>query len=168
MGTGQRPWPVSFLWPLLGGLAGAAFLVSLYLGLVSWAQGFGHARELLWGDRYFVGAIALGFGTQMALYIHLRVLLNRRHLGAPTAVTATGTGASTVAMVACCAHHVADALPLVGLAGLAIFLNDYRLPLMALGLAINALGVAVMARLVLKARPQAPVAVPAVPMEEWT
>ena len=138
--------------PLVVGLAGAAFLVGLYLGVVTWAQGLSHARELLWSDRYFVGAIALGFGTQVGLYVHLRLLWRRRRLAAPTAATAAGTGTSSVAMVACCAHHVADALPVLGLSGLAVFLNDYRLPLMALGLAANAGGIAIMLRLLIQER----------------
>lgn len=144
--------PGSLGWPPAAGLAGAAFLVGLYLGIVTWAQDWAHARELLWEDRYFVGAIALGFGLQIGLYVHLRQAVSRRRLGAPTAVTAAGTGTSTVAMVACCAHHVADVLPLIGLSGLAIFLNDYRIPLMALGLGINAVGVAIMLRLVVRER----------------
>lgn len=138
--------------PLAAGAVGAVVLVGLYLGLVTWAQDWTHARELLWGDRYFVGAIALGFGAQAGLYVHLRQVVRRRRLAGPTAVTAAGTGASSAAMLACCAHHVADALPLVGLSGLAVILADYRLPMMALGIGVNTIGVAVMLRLVAKQR----------------
>ncbi len=127
-------------------------LVGLYLGLVTWAQDWRHARDLLWGDRYFVGAIAAGFGLQVGLFAYLRSVLARRAAGAAAGLTATGTGASTVAMVACCAHHVTDALPVLGLSGLAIFLNDYRIPLMAAGLTGNVLGMAYMLRLLLRER----------------
>src|SRR3990172_11588292 len=120
-------------------LAGA-FLVALYLGLVTWAQGFEHARELVWGDRYFVAAIAAGFGLQVGLFAYLRRLLSLRARGSATAGTAAGTGTSTAAMLACCAHHVTDALPVLGLSGVAIFLGDYRVPLMGLGIAVNAAG----------------------------
>ena len=133
------------------GAMAAALLVGLYLGLVTWAQDWGHARELLWEDRYFVGAIALGFGTQVGLYVHVRQMARRRRL-ASTAVTAVGTGTSSVAMVACCAHHLVDVLPLVGFSGLAVFLGDYRVPLMALGIGVNAVGVALMLRLVIRER----------------
>ena len=138
--------------PVAAGAAGAALLLGLYLGLVTWAQDWTHARDLLWGDRYFVGSIALGFAIQVGLYVHLRQVVRRRRLAASTAVTAAGTGASSVAMVACCAHHLADALPLVGLSGLAVFLADYRIPIMALGIGTNAIGVAVMLWLVAKQR----------------
>ena len=148
-GPGRFRWTVV---PLTAGVASAVLLVGLYLGLVTWAQDWSHARDLLWGDRYFVGSIALGFAIQAGLYVHLRQVVRRRRLAGPTAVTAAGTGASSVAMVACCAHHVADTLPLLGLSGLAVFLADYRIPIMALGIGVNVIGVAVMLRLVVRER----------------
>lgn len=138
--------------PFIAGAAGVALLIAFYLGLVTWAQDWTHARELMWGDRYFVGAIALGFGSQIGLYVHLRQVVHRRRLVASTAVTAAGTGTSSVAMIACCAHHLTDVLPVVGLSGLAVVLGDYRIPLMALGIAVNTIGVAVMLRLVIRER----------------
>jgi hypothetical protein len=138
--------------PVVAGLVGAALLVGLYLGLVTWAQDWTHARDLLWDDRYFVSAIAAGFGTQIGLYIYLRQAVRRRQMAAPGVVTAVGAGTSSAAMIACCAHHLADVLPLVGLSGLAVFLGDYRLPLMILGIGVNAIGVAVMLRLVVRER----------------
>jgi len=138
--------------PLVAGIAGALALLALYVGLVSWAQGLTHARELLWDDRYFAGAIAIGFGTQIAIYTYIRIVAARASLAGATGVTAAGTGTSTAAMVACCAHHVADALPLLGLSAAAVFLNDYRLPVMGVGLAMNALGVAILARMALRQR----------------
>ncbi|TAK59798.1 MAG: hypothetical protein EPO22_09830 [Dehalococcoidia bacterium] len=138
--------------PPAAGIVGALAILSLYLGLVSWAQGWTHARQLLWDDRYFAGAIALGFGVQVALYVYIRIAAARAALAAATGVTAAGAGTSTAAMVACCAHHVADALPLLGLSAAAVFLNDYRTPVMSVGLAMNALGGLVLARLALRQR----------------
>ena len=138
--------------PAVAGVLGGLALLALYLGLVIWAQGFGHARELLWQDRYFVAAIAGGFGAQAALYTYVRMTIARARLAGATGFTAAGTGTSTAAMVACCAHHVADALPLLGLSAAAIFLNEFRLPIMGAGIAMNALGVAVLARIALRQR----------------
>jgi len=141
-------WARRLVLPLAVGLAAAGALVWLYLGLVTWAQDFSHARELVWGDRYLVGAIAFGFGLQAALYTHLRLAIHGRLSRSSTATAVGGTGTSTAAMVACCAHHVADALPVLGLSGAAVFLNDYRLAFMAVGLGMNTIGVAFMLRLV--------------------
>ncbi len=147
-GDGSPVFPINWVAPVGAGLLAALALVGLYLDLVAWAQGFAHARELLWDDRYFVAAIAGGFGLQAGLFVYVRRLLSRRGRGSAAAVTATGTGTSSAAMIACCAHHATDALPLLGLSGAAIFLNDYRIPLMAASLAVNAAGVAFMLRLV--------------------
>ena len=49
-------------------------------------------------------------------------------------------------MLACCAHHASDVLPLIGLSGAALFLTDYRVPFMVLGIATNLVGIVVMLR----------------------
>jgi hypothetical protein len=151
-GTRGRTAAPSAAWvlPIAAALSAAVLLVVLYVGLVTWAQGFAHARELLWSDRYFVAAIASGFGLQMGLFVYLRRLVSLRARRSAGAATAAGTGTSTAAMLACCAHHVTDALPVLGLSGAAIFLNDYRLPFMGLGIAVNAIGVVLMVRLVIR------------------
>ena len=142
-------WARRFVMPLLVGVAAAGMLVGLYLGVVTWSSGqFSHARELAWDDRYLLAAIAFGFGLQAALYTHLRLAIRGRLSRSSTATAVGGTGTSTVAMVACCAHHAADALPMLGLSGAAVFLNDYRLAFMAVGLGMNAIGVAFMLRLI--------------------
>ena len=139
--------------PFAFGLAGAGFLVLLYLGIVTWAQGWAHALELLSQDRAFVAAIAAGFGLQIGLYSYLRLVVHHGvRLAMPTAATGVGTGTSSVAMVACCIHHVADVLPILGFSGAAIFLNEYRVPIMVAGLVVNAVGVVIMLRVVLQGR----------------
>ena len=91
-----------------------------------------------------MGLIALGFGTQVGLFVELRRL--DRHHRAGVAVTAASTGTSGAAMLACCAHHVVDLLPLVGLSAAAVFLDAYRTPLLLAGIGMNALGIAVIGR----------------------
>ncbi len=43
-------------------------------------------------------------------------------------------------MLACCAHHLADVLPIVGVAGAAVFLNAYKTPLLWLSTVMNLSG----------------------------
>ncbi len=133
---------------LIGGAA-ALVLVAVYLGLVSLANSPEHAFELLWDDRYFVAAIATGFGVQAGLYAYIRLFIaSSRAARTSNAMAAAGTGSSTLAMLACCAHHLVDVLPVVGLSGAAIFLNDYRIPVMLASLAVNVAGIFVMLRAV--------------------
>ena len=141
--------PIGFR-SVAAGLAGAAALLGLYLGIISLAQGVDHAFEQLAADAIFVGLIAAGFGTQVALFVELRTV-DRRHRAA-AAVTAAGTGTSAAAMLACCAHHLVDLLPLVGLSAAAVFLNAYKTPLFLVGIGMNLIGIVVISRQLLRAR----------------
>lgn len=127
-------WPPR---PLVAGALASVALLAFYLGVITLAQGWGHALDQLREDRWFAGAIALGFGTQMGLFTYLRAL----HARAATGGVAVSGGTSTAAMLACCAHHLADILPIVGLSGAAIFLNAYKTPLLWLGIAMNLVGI---------------------------
>ncbi len=133
----------------LGVAAGAALLL-VYLLIISLAQGVGHALAQLAADAPFVGLIAAGFGTQIALFAELRAV-DRVHR-ASAAVTAGATGTSVAAMLACCAHHLVDLLPLVGLSAAAVFLNAYKTPLFLLGIGMNALGIIIITRQLRRAR----------------
>ena len=127
------------------GLLAAAGLALFYVVVVAGASGsLSHFATQARKDWYFLAFILGGFGVQVALAAELR----RRHQLQHTAALASGTGsgASVVGMVACCAHHIADLAPFIGATGAATFLLDYRIPFMVTGIAINAVGVAVAAR----------------------
>lgn len=133
------------------GIIGSGALLTLYLAIISLAQGVQHALAQLALDAPFVGLTATGFGTQIGLFVELRAV-ERRHRGS-AAVTAAGTGTSAAAMLACCAHHLVDVLPIIGLSGAAIFLNAYKTPLLWLGIAMNLLGILYLLRQVRRRRP---------------
>lgn len=145
------------LWPVGAGLAGAGFLTLLFLGLVSWAEGFQHAVDLFWEDRWIVIPIILGFGVQTALYIILkkRLFVPVAHTGPSGALTGASGGMSTAAMVACCAHHVTDVLPILGLTAAATFLTEYRIAFMGIGLGMTLIGITVMFVILFKERRKA-------------
>lgn len=134
--------------PFVFASAAMAGLMALYLGVITWAQGWEHATRQLADDRWFIGAITLGFGAQAGLFVYLRQLRARAAVGG----MAVSSGTSTVAMLACCAHHLADVLPVIGLSGAAIFLNDFKTPLLWLGIGMNLAGVAYLLRQVRKQR----------------
>jgi cation transport ATPase len=123
--------------PFVTALLGVAGLLAFYLGVITLAQGWTHAVQQLVEDRWFISAIVLGFGAQVGLFVHLRALHTHSAVGG----VAASTGTSGAAMLACCAHHLADALPIVGLSGAAILLNAYKTPLLWLGIAMNLAGV---------------------------
>ena len=145
------------LWPLGAGLAGCSLLALLYFGLVSWAESPQHALDLFWQDRWIVLPIILGFGVQAALYTILkkRLFVPVAHTGSSGAVTGASGGMSTAAMVACCAHHVTDVLPILGLTAAATFLAEYRVAFMLVGLGTTILGIIYMLVILMKERRKA-------------
>jgi hypothetical protein len=127
-----------------GALASAA-LALFYVIVVAGASGsWDHLTDQTRQDWYYLVPIVAGFGAQVALITELR----RRHRmqQAVAAAGGAGAGASTVGMVACCAHHIADLAPFIGATGAAAFLTDYRVPFMVFGIGVNAVGVTIAAR----------------------
>jgi copper chaperone CopZ len=121
--------------PILFGLLGTVGLLILYLA----------------EDAWIVGPILAGFGVQVGLYTYLKTVIQAAARGTG-ALAGAGGGTSTVAMVACCAHHVTDVLPLVGLSAAATFLAEYRIPFMLVGLGTNLIGIGVIVMLILRTR----------------
>jgi hypothetical protein len=58
-------------------------------------------------------------------------------------------------MVACCAHHVADVLPVLGLSAAAAFLAQWKVPFLVIGLLMNLAGILVMLRALRRVRSHA-------------
>ena len=145
------------LLPVGAGLLGALFLTGLYFGIVSWAESPEHALEFFWQDRWIVIPIILGFGVQVALYVILkkRLFIPVTSVGPSGMLTGAGGTTSTIAMVACCAHHVADVLPILGLTAAATFLAQYRTAFMLVGLGTTVVGIIVMLFILVKERRKA-------------
>ncbi len=143
--------------PIVMGLLGALFLTVVYFGIVSWAESPQHAIELFWQDRWIVFPIIIGFGVQAGLYTVLKkgLFLPVASMGASGTMTGAGGATSTMAMVACCAHHVTDVLPILGLTAAAAFLADYQVYFMLLGLGTTVIGIIVMLVILVRARRKA-------------
>ena len=128
--------------PILIGVLAAGGLLAFYAVVVLVGSGSSeHLWSLMAEDAWFVAAITAGFGIQMGLFAHLRAAMKAARGGMSTAVAATGTGGSTLAMVACCAHHLADIMPLAGMTAASLFLSEYKRPLMTVGLLATGIGI---------------------------
>lgn len=141
--------------PVRTGLLAAGALIvgySLIVGLSS--RSWSHLISQVRLDAWLIALVAAGFGTQMALYSHVRRVV--RGDGSAAAVAAGGTATSTTAMVACCLHHLSDVVPFLGLSGAATFLIQYKVPVVLLSLAANGVGIALMVRTLRHVRRTAP------------
>lgn len=128
---------------ILVGVSAAALLLLVYLGIITLAQGLEHALDQSYRLWYWVAALAGGFGIQAGLFSYIRRSLRERRAVATASVAASG-GISIGSMAACCAHHLSDVLPLLGLSGLAAFLVNYQLFFIIAGVLSNAVGITVM------------------------
>lgn len=90
--------------------------------------------------------LVIGFGAQFGLFIYLKSLIK----SASSVMTAANTGVSGFSMIACCAHHLTDVLPLFGLAGLSLFLTRYQVWLLGVGIASNLIGIIYISRQIRK------------------
>jgi hypothetical protein len=126
------------------GVIGAFAMAAFYVAVVWAASGSSqHLADQARQDWIYLTAIIGGFAAQVTLTSEIR---HRHQLTRGALATgAAGAGASTAGMVACCAHHLADLLPLVGAATAAGFLTDYRVEFMLVGITINGIAVALAA-----------------------
>ena len=122
-----------------------AGMALVYTAVVVGASGsVDHFFDQVAADWYLLLPIVTGFGVQIGLLVELRT--RRKARGAAAAAVGAGAGASTVGMVSCCAHHLADLVPFVGATAAAAFLYDYRLAFMLTGLGFNAVGISLAVR----------------------
>ncbi len=127
--------------PAMIGAIATLSLMTLYLIILTLFNSFSHAVEEFAKWWYFLIPIATGFGIQVGLYSHIRNLMTEK-IGV-TGVAATG-GVSSGSMIACCMHHAADVLPLIGLSAVAIFFTKYQAAFLALGFFSNTVGITMM------------------------
>lgn len=125
------------------GLVASAGLLLFYATVIVVAQGVAHLRYQVGLDWPWVTAIVAGFGIQVSLLITLR---ERRRARAAAAAAGTGAGASVVGMLACCAHHLAEIAPIVGVNLVTTFLASYRVAIMAAGILINTVAIVITVR----------------------
>jgi hypothetical protein len=135
----------SYLW----GFLAATVLLVLYGLILTLSNSLSHAIEEFLIYWYWIVPLIIGFGLQAGLYSYIRTSLKaRKDRGAASAAIATAGGVSTTSMVACCAHHVTDILPLVGLSAAVVFLNQFQSLFFLLGIVSNTVGVILMLKII--------------------
>lgn len=125
------------LHPLLFGMAGLLCMVAFYAFLLAITTGDPIHPAIFFVEKwYLLSPLFLGFGFQMFLFQKMRIALHTANLR----MAGASAGTSGVAMVACCAHHLADILPILGFMGIATVLTQYQDWFLAFGVAMNTVG----------------------------
>lgn len=131
------------------GVIAFLLMLAVYFGVVGLVSGLNFALEQFLEFRYFLIALALGFGVQAGLYTYLRSLVGRH--GTSGKVVAVSGTTSTAAMVSCCTHYLLNILPVMGITGFLTLVAQYQIELFWVGLAFNAAGILFIASRVAKA-----------------
>ncbi|RJQ26521.1 hypothetical protein C4577_03385 [Candidatus Parcubacteria bacterium] len=139
----------TFWFPIFskGFLIGVFGLSSFYFLLL-----FAVTRDLLHPFNQFqlfqpwMSFLIIGFGIQTGLFWLMRngFCLGAKDIGDAGFAAGTGTAVSGVAMVACCAHHAVDILPILGVSAATLFLSEYQEQLLIFGVVTNFLGIVMM------------------------
>ncbi len=111
-------------------------LVLNFLIISFFSKSFNFAFDQLLYLKLYLIPLALGFGFQVALFMNIKNKIKQSG-----AVVGSAGTASTGAMIACCAHHIAEALPFLAIGGLSVFFTNYQKELLILSILLNWLGV---------------------------
>lgn len=135
------------LLPLIAGLLGSGLLAAVRYIIFLWAAGPELALDLFIEDGGIVFPMIAAFGVQVALYVVLRkrLFVPMDSAGPSGIITGASGGISSAAMVACCAHRVADLAPILGVTALAAFMTEYQMIFMWVGLVSSLAGTLIMA-----------------------
>ncbi|MBI3479700.1 MAG: hypothetical protein HY016_04995 [Nitrosomonadales bacterium] len=128
-----------FIRPMQFGTGAVVLLLAIYFGVVGLISGMDFALDQFAQFRYFIVALALGFGIQAGLYTYLKNLVGQ-HGKSGKVVAASGT-TSTAAMVSCCAHYLVNVLPVMGVTGFLTIVAEYQVELFWIDLVFNAAGI---------------------------
>lgn len=114
----------------------ALYFLVMGLGSGSWSYTLNELIKL----RYWIIALVAGFSAQVGLFVYAKDC-NKNVSGKTTAAGAT---TSSIAMLACCAHHVTDILPIIGLSILSTLLAKYQQWFLAAAVLSNIVGIIIM------------------------
>src|SRR3989344_524517 len=135
---------------ILNALVAITLLLAFYFIIVTTVSGFQFALSQFSSYWYFLISLALGFGIQIGLYSYLKWLVKNSNMKiAGKTVAMTGT-TSTLSMISCCAHYLANILPILGIAGAIAIIAQYQTEIFWVGLAFNLFGILFISNKVIK------------------
>lgn len=129
----------SLIKSFISGLLAALILLGIYFSIVTLVSGWKFTLRQFDQYWYFVVSLAIGFGIQIGLYTYLKTLQK-----ASRGVVAVSGTTTTVAMLSCCSHYVANLIPILGIAGTLTLIGQYQIEFFWFGIVANLLGIAYM------------------------
>src|SRR3990167_1469464 len=136
--------------PIVFTLLGSFSLLTLYFLILIFANSLQHAIQEFLRMWYWVLLLVIGFGLQIGLFIYLKGFIKlRKIMGVSGSIAATGR-ISAGSMLACCAHHISDVIPIIGISAATIFFNKYQILFIIIGVLSNIIGITYMLKIIQK------------------
>jgi len=130
------------------GIVAFLALLTVYSLVLILISGWKFTWEQLTQFWYYILSLALGFGTQFGLYSYLKGII--KHQPSTGRVLAATGATSTTAMVSCCAHYLANILPIIGISGISAFVGQYQTEIFGVGVLANLIGIGYLVRKIRK------------------
>ena len=127
---------------VLKALSATILLILFYFLIVSLISGFKFALSQFGSYWYFLISLAVGFGIQIGLYSYLKQLVKNSNMSMSSKTVAMTGTTSTLAMISCCAHYLANIVPILGIAGALSVVVTYQVQIFWIGLGFNIFGIA--------------------------
>lgn len=123
---------------IIKGSIGSIALLTIYFVVVSLISGWPFALSQFSRFWYFIIGLTVGFGIQIGLYSYLKNSIRQK---APKEMVVVSGTTTTVAMISCCVHYLANLLPVIGVSGAIALIGQYQIELFWVGLITNAIGI---------------------------
>ena len=133
--------------PIFFGALASALLLGVYFAVLTLISGWGFAQSQFTQFWYYIVSLALGFGIQIGLYVHLKNLITGAGRGKMLGVTGA---TSTAAMISCCTHYLANLLPILGTVGIVTLAAQYQIEFFWVGILFNFGGIAYISHTITK------------------
>jgi len=139
--------------PYIFGVSIGILVILFNISIASLAEGsLEKGYQVFLTNGIFVYLIPLAVSLQMGLFRYHRNIITENIVGSEKMGVA-GSATSSLAMVACCLHHVSDLLPSIGfILATSSFLIQYKDDIIIIGLLANVTGSIYIARAIIKDR----------------
>ncbi len=130
------------------GIEATIAMLAVFFLVVTFISGWEFTLNQFFAYWYFILGLAVGFGIQIGLYSYLKQVV--AHDNAPKTIIAISGTTSTAAMISCCAHYLANVLPVLGITGLVRVIAQHQAELFWVGIVFNLVGIAYIGKKILE------------------
>ncbi len=121
------------------GIAASIVMLAFYIGIMLIFNPLYYVIEDFISKFIWFSILITLFGVQIGLITYIRNINNKRRMS--KSQTALSGGISTTSMLACCIHHVTDFIPLIGVSAFTVFLVEFQLYFLIIGILFGVLSV---------------------------